>query len=150
MANGTIPPAPIRDPWGSYSWEDWFRQLRNRATASLTSVTWSGIDFTGSNITSILTRNHNDLTNIQGGTSAEYYHLTQTQHTDLTDGGASTLHYHTSDRDSANFTGTEWTKLETLVSQTIDATPSASAATTTHKVPITLNGTTYYILLSDV
>lgn len=32
----------------------------------------------------------------------------------------------------------------------IDASPSASAATTTHKLAINLNGTTYYILLSNV
>ena len=145
-----IPPAPIRDPWGSYTWEDWFRQVRNRATESLTSVSWSGINFTGSTLTSINDRKHNDLTNIQGGTSASYYHLTQAQHTDLTDGGDSTLHYHASDRNSDNFTGTEWGKLETLVSQTIGATPATSSATTTHKVPITLNGVTYYILLSNI
>lgn len=150
MATTNIPPAPIRDPWGSYTWEEWFRRLQDRATASLTSVSWGGIDFTGSNIISIVNRKHNDLTNIQGGTSAEYYHLTSAQHTDLTDGNSSSLHYHSSDRDSANFTGTEWGKLETLVSQTIDATPSSSSATTTHKVPITLNGNTYYILLSNV
>ena len=81
MATTNIPPAPVRDPWGSYTWEEWFRLIRNRATESLTTVSWSGIDFTASNITSILTRNHNDLTNIQGGTSAEYYHLTDALHT---------------------------------------------------------------------
>lgn len=32
----------------------------------------------------------------------------------------------------------------------IDAAPSASAATTTHKLAISLNGTTYYLLLSNV
>ena len=116
-----IPPAPIRDPWGSYTWEDWFRQIRNRATESLTSITWTGIDFTGSSLTSINDRKHNDLTNTQGGTSAEYYHLTSAQHTSLTG----------------------------LKTGTLDQTPSASSATATHKVPITLNGNTYYILLSD-
>jgi hypothetical protein len=116
-----IPPAPIRDPWGSYSWEDWFRSIRNRATESLTSVSWTGIDFTGSSLTSIVDRKHNDLSNIQGGTSAEYYHLTQAQNTSLTG----------------------------LKTGTLDQTPTVSAATTTHKVPVTLNGNTYYILLSD-
>ena len=32
----------------------------------------------------------------------------------------------------------------------IDATPSASAATTTHKLAVNLNGSTYYLLLSNV
>ena len=84
MADNALPPAPVRDPWGSYTWEEWFRRLRDRATASLTSVTWTGIDFTGSSLTNILDRDHNDLTTIQGGTSAEYYHLTSAQHTNLT------------------------------------------------------------------
>lgn len=54
---------------------------------------------------------HNDLEGLQGGNTTERYHFTSAQHTDLTDGGASTLHYHASDRDSANFTGTNWTDL---------------------------------------
>lgn len=73
----SLPPPPIKDPnTSSYVWQDWFRQLRNRANAALTTVTWSGIDFTGSNLTDILTKDHNVLTNKQGGTTGEYYHLT--------------------------------------------------------------------------
>jgi len=37
---------------------------------------FNDLGFMGSNITSIVTRNHNDLTNIQGGTPGQYYHLT--------------------------------------------------------------------------
>lgn len=37
---------------------------------------------------------HNDLSEIQGGTTNEYYHLTSAQHTDLTDEGATELHTH--------------------------------------------------------
>ena len=51
--------------------------------------------------------NHNSLDGLQGGSSASYYHLTGTQHTDLTDAGDSTLHYHATDRDRANHTGTQ-------------------------------------------
>ncbi len=51
--------------------------------------------------------NHNDTGNKQGGTTDEYYHLTATQHTDLTDSGNSTLHYHASDRSRANHTGSQ-------------------------------------------
>lgn len=54
---------------------------------------------------------HNSLSGLQGGTTAEYYHLTSAQYTDLTDAGNSALHYHSTDRDSANFTGTNWTDL---------------------------------------
>lgn len=38
--------------------------------------------------------NHNDLANIYGGASNDYYHLTSADKTDLTDGGATTLHKH--------------------------------------------------------
>lgn len=51
---------------------------------------------------------HTGLANLN---SANYTHLTATNHTDLTDGGNSTLHYHSADRDSGNFTGTNWTDL---------------------------------------
>ena len=37
---------------------------------------------------------HNELDGLDGGTTDEYYHLTETQHTDLTDGGDTTLHTH--------------------------------------------------------
>ena len=79
----TLPPAPIRDQWGNYTWEEWFRILRDKANQSLVSVSWSGIDFTGSSLTDLLDRKHNDLQTIQGGTSAEYYHLTSTEYTEL-------------------------------------------------------------------
>ena len=37
---------------------------------------------------------HNELHNIQGGSSNNYYHLTSTDYTDLTDGGDATIHKH--------------------------------------------------------
>jgi len=37
---------------------------------------------------------HNDLSNLQGGTTDEYYHLTSTQRTDLTDSGDCSIHKH--------------------------------------------------------
>ena len=79
---------------------------------------WSNIDFTGSNITDIAFKSHQDLTSLQGGSSTERYHVSATQAaaiaafnatqwTDLTDGGTSALHYHANDRDRANHTGTQ-------------------------------------------
>lgn len=93
-----LPPAPPvpRNPkqqQTAYSnasfWSDWYEKLRNI------------INNIGSNV------NHNDLQNIQGGSSSERYHLTSAQATDLTDGGDSTSHYHASDRARANHTGTQ-------------------------------------------
>lgn len=71
-----VPPPPIRDKETSaYVWQEWFRQIRDRANQAITSVTWGGIDFTGSSISDIVSRAHNVLTSIQGGTTGEYYHL---------------------------------------------------------------------------
>jgi hypothetical protein len=67
--------------------KDAINQLRD-------NLAWTSLSFVGSNITDILTRRHNDLQNIQGGSTDQYYHLSLTSHTDLTDGGATTLHKH--------------------------------------------------------
>lgn len=81
-----IPPSPIDAPFGSYNWQDWYFKVR-QAINQGQSISWSQItNFTGSNLTSIATRNHNDLQNFQGGAPTDYYHLTAVQHTALTAG----------------------------------------------------------------
>lgn len=67
-------------------------------------ILWDSLDFGGSNLTDIETRNHADLQNIN---TSSYTHLTAANHTDLTDGGDTTLHYHAADRARANHTGTQ-------------------------------------------
>lgn len=101
-----LPPPPINDKPGSFTWLEWYRQLRNYVSTS-GSVPWYIINFSGSNITDIALRDHNNLQGVQGGTAGEQYHLTSAQKTDLTDGGDSTSHYHATDRDRANHTGTQ-------------------------------------------
>lgn len=49
---------------------------------------------------------HNDSLGLQGGTTSQYYHLTSVEYSDLTTGTNTTKHYHSSDRDLANATGT--------------------------------------------
>lgn len=70
-----LPPVPYDQPQTSYEWIDWYTKLINQINAGTA---------------------HNVLNSIQGGTANQYYHLTQTQHTDLLDGGFSTLHKHES------------------------------------------------------
>jgi hypothetical protein len=65
MAAG-VPPPPLNSPSGSYYWLEWYTSLTNFLNG--TDIPWSNLNFSGSNITDILTRNHNDLQNIQGGT----------------------------------------------------------------------------------
>lgn len=74
-----LPPPPTQDSQGSYAWLEWFRQLRNYIT-QVGSVPWSIIDFTGSTISSIASRSHQALQAQQGGSSGEYYHLTNSDY----------------------------------------------------------------------
>lgn len=76
--------------FSSMVWKRWLIDLNKKLNGSIT-VYFTQLDFTGSNLTSIATRNHADLQNLN---TANYYHLTQANHTDLTDGGETTLHKH--------------------------------------------------------
>ena len=76
---GSLPPAPINEPAGSFAWQQWYSELTALYSAA-GAIPWTAIDTTGSNITDIATRTHNNLQTIQGGTSGEYYHLTSAQH----------------------------------------------------------------------
>lgn len=79
MAVNTLPPPPINDKPGSYTWLEWYRQLRAYVSTS-GSVPWYIINFSGSSITDIAVRNHADLQSMQGGTAGEHYHLNAGQH----------------------------------------------------------------------
>lgn len=82
-----LPPQPIGVPPGSSYWNDWYEKLRRFVEEATTAVVnFVDLNFTGSNLTQIVTRNHNDLQNFQGGSAGQYYHLTSTQYTDLTVG----------------------------------------------------------------
>lgn len=92
MSLNQPPPPPHPSVWGvpgfTAIFDRWFRDLRDWVYATVTaaaSIAWSAINKTGSNLTDIVTRNHYDLQNLQGGTgsgaSAELYHLTAAQNT---------------------------------------------------------------------
>lgn len=72
MAAG-VPPPPINSPAGSYYWIEWYTSLTNFLNG--TNIPWSNLNFTGSNLTDIQTRHHNDLQNIQGGVTTNRWHL---------------------------------------------------------------------------
>jgi hypothetical protein len=86
MAQNPLPPPP---PSGGVL-DGWLYMLWRRLTQA-GQILWSSIDFSGSNITDIATRDHADLQNLN---TSSYSHLTATQVTDLTDGGSTTLHTH--------------------------------------------------------
>jgi len=77
-----IPKEPIEP--NSHVWREWFNSIRNVIVGTAQGIiSWASLNFDGSNITDIVTRNHNDLQTIQGGTANQYYHLTATQLTNL-------------------------------------------------------------------
>ena len=78
----SLPPPPIQDKPGSFTWLEWYRQLRAYISTS-GSVPWYIINFAGSNITDIALRDHDQLQNVQGGTSGEHNHLTDAELTQI-------------------------------------------------------------------
>lgn len=119
-----LPPQPIGVPPDSVFWNDWYEKLRTTVNNGVVNVLWSSINFTGSNITSIAARAHNDLQSIQGGAAGEYFHLTAAQYSALTagphnnlsglQGGTLGQYYH--------LTQTQHTRATSFISQTTDPT----------------------------
>ena len=70
------PPPPTGGPV-----DGWLYLLWRRMTQA-GQILWGTIDTSGSNLTDIETRNHNDLQTVQGGAAGDYYHQTQAQHDD--------------------------------------------------------------------
>jgi hypothetical protein len=71
---------------------------------------------------------HNLLSGLQGGSAAEYYHLTSAQHTDLTDGTGTTLHTHAHANMTGQTTDDHHAQVHTIVSH--DTTAEGSELTT--------------------
>lgn len=80
-----LPPSPQGVPPGHAFWNIWYEKLRTIINNIATSIQWVNLNFTGSKIEDIVSRDHNKLTAIQGGTTAEYYHLTNSQHIRVND-----------------------------------------------------------------
>lgn len=133
-----IPPPPLVTEDKSI-WNNWYLAVQNALATLATSLKWSLLDFTSSNLTDIVTKSHQVLDSLQGGSSTERYHLTATQHTDLTDAGDSALHYHSTDRDRANHSGTQ--TLATISDAGTAASQSGLSVTIT-TAPITGGGAT--------
>ena len=75
----SLPPPPLRAETGSFQWLDWYNKLQSAITVP-GSITWATIDKTGSSLSDLQTRQHAQLTGIQGGTAGERYHLTLTEY----------------------------------------------------------------------
>ena len=82
-------PPPLHTPLDSPSWKRYFERLSQQLGGTEAGGVgyYNGLNFTASNITSIVTRTHNSLQSHQGGSSGERYHLTAAQHTGITAAG---------------------------------------------------------------
>jgi hypothetical protein len=79
-----LPPIPNSPVDNSFIWRDWFYKV-SQALLAAANQSYNGLDFTGSNITSIVTRDHNSLTSKQGGdSSTQFFHVTSGDYTNLT------------------------------------------------------------------
>lgn len=135
-ARTRLPPPPVHSE-DKTIWTNWYIAVKDSINNLRTDLKWINLDFTESNLTDIIARNHNDLNSINGGSTTERYHLTAAQHTDLTDSGESTLHYHASDRDRANHTGTQ---LLATISDAGTAASQSGLSVTITTAPVTGGG----------
>jgi hypothetical protein len=155
MANNArnVPPLPFAKlDTNDTQWQLWFNRVR---VALNTVVGWFDIDFTGSNLTSIQTRRHNDLQNISG---AGQYHITPGAASFIE--GSSYGAYAPVLTNFTNVTGTvgSYTQVGNLVIATINLTGSsginvgANATVTLPVVPIkqSVASTTNYTIVGSV
>jgi hypothetical protein len=82
-----LPPPPIEEPAGSFTWVDWYNRLRNLING--VNIAWASIDKAGSNLSDLQTRQHNSLQSIQGGALNDWFHLTSAQATEATNARSS-------------------------------------------------------------
>ena len=74
-----LPPIPNNPITDVFVWRDWFFKV-SQLLVQQASIAWTSLDFTGSNLQDIQTRQHNALQSIQGGIASQYYHLTATEY----------------------------------------------------------------------
>jgi hypothetical protein len=74
-----LPPIPNNPITDVFVWRDWFFKV-SQVLGEQAGLSWTTINFTGSNLRDIVTRQHNALQDLQGGIASEYYHLSQAQY----------------------------------------------------------------------
>lgn len=78
-----LPPIPNNPITDVFVWRDWFYKV-SQVLSQQAAIAWTSINFTGSNLRDIQTRQHNALQSIDGGVGGQYYHLTQAQWNQVT------------------------------------------------------------------
>jgi len=80
-----LPPIPNNPITDAFVWRDWFFKV-SQILVQNAAIAWSSLNFTGSNLLDIETRQHNALQDMQGGFTNQYYHLTLAQYNSLVTG----------------------------------------------------------------
>jgi hypothetical protein len=79
-----LPPIPNNPITDTHVWRDWFFKV-SQILVQGAAIAWTSLNFTGSNLRDIQTRQHNALQDMQGGDGADqYYHLTASQYSTAT------------------------------------------------------------------
>lgn len=148
-----LPPQPVGVPPGHSMWNDWYEKLRYQFNNGQVSVTWANIDFSGSNLTDLVTRSHDALQSVQGGSGSEHYHLTAAQHTivgTLASGSYTPTVTTVANLSAASASSAQYMRVGNVVtvSGSLSLTITSSATTTTFRftLPIASNIT----IASDV
>ena len=77
-----LPPIPNNPITDVFVWRDWFYAV-SQTLVQQAAIAWTSLNFTGSNLRDIQTRQHNALQDIQGVIPGQYYHLTTAQWTTI-------------------------------------------------------------------
>lgn len=98
-----LPPTPQGVPPGHSFWNDWYEKLRTIVNSGSVSVLWSNINFAGSSLADIATKEHNTLSSVQGGSAGEKYHMTSVEYS-----RATTLQTKASDPTTSDLAASKW------------------------------------------
>lgn len=78
VARTRIPPPPVHSE-DKTIWNNWYVSIKDAINNLRGDLKWVNLDFASSNITDISAKSHQDLDNLQGGSTTERYHLTAAQ-----------------------------------------------------------------------
>ena len=109
---------------------------------TVTDSTSVNLTLTGQDITADVLPAGIDHSALGSLNSTSYYHLTQANHTDLTDGNDTTLHYHATDRDRANHSGTQTAATISDFDAEVSNNSDVAANTSARHAAVTVTDTT--------
>jgi len=98
-----LPPTPQGVPPGHSFWNDWYEKLRTVINTGAVSVLWSNINFAGSSLADLATKEHNTLTSVQGGVAGEKYHMSSVEYA-----RATTLQTKAGDPNTTDLAASKW------------------------------------------